>query len=80
MKKEEQKQVVIVPCPKCDGQILERKTRKGKIFYGCSHFPKCKFALWDRPIDRMCPKCGEILVLKNNQIKCSSCDYEEEMK
>ncbi len=80
VKKEEQKQVVIVPCPKCDGQILERKTRKGKIFYGCSHFPKCKFALWDRPIDRMCPKCGEILVLKNNQIKCSSCDYEEEMK
>ncbi len=78
VKKEEKEQVVIMDCPKCDGKILERKTRKGKIFYGCSNFPKCKFATWDLPIDEKCPECGEILTNKNGTIKCSSCSYTRE--
>ncbi len=77
VKKEEKEQIVVADCPKCDGKILERKTRRGKIFYGCSNFPKCKFAVWDKPIDRKCPECGEILTEKNHKIKCSQCDYQE---
>lgn len=64
-------------CPNCDGKIIERKTKKGKIFYGCSNYPKCKFATWYKPINEYCPKCNNILVEKNNKIVCSSCDYEK---
>ncbi len=49
-----------IQCPEenCDGDIVERKSRRGKIFYGCSRFPECKFATWDKPVDRQCPVCG----------------------
>ena len=57
--------------------ILERKTRRGKTFYGCSNFPKCKEAYWDKPTGEKCPNCGEMLVEKDNKIKCSKCDYEK---
>lgn len=67
----------IMPCPKCDGTIIERKSRKGKIFYGCNHYPKCDFATWDEPIDENCPECGSILTKKGKKIKCSKCDYEK---
>ena len=76
VKKEEK--VVIMKCPKCDGNIIEKNTKKGKIFYGCDNFPKCKFALWDKPVNEFCPKCNEVLVEKNNIIKCYSCDYAKE--
>lgn len=77
IKKEERKVVEICDCPKCgEGKIIEKKTKKGKIFYGCNNFPKCKTAYWDKPIGEACPKCGEPLVLKKEQVKCSSCDYE----
>lgn len=77
IKKEENEVKVLGKCPKCGGDIVEKKTRKGKCFYGCSNFPKCKVATWDEPIDRVCPDCGELLVKKNDVIKCSSCKYEE---
>ncbi len=67
-----------VKCPKCgQGELIERKTKKGKIFYSCSRYPKCDFALWDKPTGQKCPKCGSLLVEKNKQIKCSNkeCDY-----
>ena len=76
IKKDEPDVKVIMDCPLCDGKIVEKKTRKGKIFYGCDHYPKCKFATWDMPINEKCPECGEILVSKNDQIKCSKCDYK----
>ena len=75
IKKEEKKVTEVVKCPNCDGMIVERKTRKGKIFYGCNNFPKCKTAFWDKPIDEKCPECGNILLEKDNKIICSSCDY-----
>ena len=56
---------------------MEKKTRKGKIFYGCQNYPKCKFASWDKPVPGKCPECGSYLVEKNGKIKCSSCSYEE---
>lgn len=68
-----------VKCPKCDqGKIIEKKTKKGKIFYSCSRYPKCDFALWDKPNGEKCPQCGSLLVqTKNNKIKCSNkeCHY-----
>jgi len=48
-----------VKCPKCDdGSIMKRKSRKGKIFYSCSTYPKCDYAIWNEPVDEPCPKCG----------------------
>lgn len=67
----------IIDCPKCDGKVIERKTRRGKIFYGCSNYPKCDFATWDKPLDIKCPKCGDILTEKKDKIKCMNCDYED---
>ena len=75
--KEDREVVEIMDCPKCDGKVVEKKTKKGKIFYGCSNYPKCDFATWDKPIDRRCPKCNSVLVEKKDKIKCSSCDYQE---
>lgn len=74
--KEEKVQKVIMPCPKCDGNIIERKTKRGKIFYGCSNYPKCDFATWDKPIEEKCPKCGGTLTEKKDKVKCIDCDYE----
>ncbi|HHT38576.1 MAG TPA: type I DNA topoisomerase [Mollicutes bacterium] len=76
--KNDKKEVVeIVDCPNCDGKIVEKRTRKGKIFYGCNNYPKCDFALWDKPTGNKCPTCNHLLVEKKNKIKCSSCDFEE---
>lgn len=77
IKKEEKEEVVVMDCPNCDGKIIEKTTRRGKIFYGCTNYPKCKFASWDKPISKKCPECGSYLVEKNNKVKCSSCSYEE---
>lgn len=74
--KKDQKEVKeIVKCPKCDGMIVERKSKKGKVFYGCNNFPKCKTATWDIPTGELCPKCGDLLVEKDGHIKCNSCEY-----
>lgn len=76
IKKEEKEITVIAECPICKkGQLIEKKTRKNKIFYGCSNYPKCKTATWDIPTGELCPECNNLLVTKNNIIKCSSCDY-----
>ena len=77
--KAEPKAVVeVVDCPNCDGKIVEKKTKKGKVFYGCNNYPKCKTAYWDKPIGKECPECKGMLVEKNKKIKCSSCDHVEE--
>ena len=77
IKKEEKVKTVICKCPKCDGDIVEKKTRRGKIFYGCDKYPKCDVALWDKPTGGTCPECGSLLVEKKDEIKCSSCNYEK---
>ena len=79
IKKEEVQEIVVCKCSKCDnGNIVEKKSRRGKLFYGCNNYPKCKTAYWDKPVDRMCPECREMLLEKNNKSHCSSCSYEEE--
>lgn len=72
-----------VDCPRCGGKIVERRTKKGRRFYGCSNYPKCNFMSWDEPISEKCPKCEDILVKRKNKnsaiIKCmnKSCDYKK---
>ena len=77
IKKEEKQNVEVAKCPNCDGMLIERKTKRGKIFYGCNNFPKCKTAYWDKPLNEKCPSCGSILLETKNGIKCSKCDYEK---
>ena len=73
-----------VECPKChQGQIIERKTKRNRLFYGCNRYPDCDFTSWDKPVGRSCPKCGQYLVEKKvrgggKQVVCSNGDYEEE--
>ena len=72
-------------CPICgEGQVIERKTKRNRLFYGCDRYPECEFTSWDKPVGRSCPKCGQFLVEKKirgggKQVVCSSeeCDYEE---
>ena len=73
-----------VKCPDCEtGEIVERKSKTRRIFYGCNQYPECEFVSWDKPIARPCPKCESLLVekklKKGIQIKCTNdeCDYEE---
>ncbi|MDO6655625.1 type I DNA topoisomerase [Anaerobacillus sp. 1_MG-2023] len=72
-----------VTCPKCkEGNVVERKSKKNRLFYGCDRFPECDFLSWDKPIKRPCPKCGDLLVekktKKKKEIKCVNCDFVEE--
>ena len=73
-----------VVCPECkEGQLIEKKSRFGKLFYSCNQYPKCKFALWDLPVESPCPKCGFPLLVKKvykrkgEFLKCpkEGCDY-----
>lgn len=77
--KQEPKEIKeFIDCPICEGKIVEKKTRKGKIFYGCNNYPKCNYALWDKPTGHYCPQCNGILVEKGKKIKCVNCDFEKE--
>jgi DNA topoisomerase-1 len=72
-----------VTCPKCkEGQIIERRSKKKRLFYGCNRFPECDFLSWDKPLPRSCPKCEGLLVekklKKGVQVQCVECDYKEE--
>ncbi|HPL92753.1 MAG TPA: type I DNA topoisomerase [bacterium] len=66
-----------IKCPECGlGEIVERKTKRGKLFYGCSNYPTCKFANWNKPYDKPCPKCDNTMFYdKKNMIKCIKCEY-----
>lgn len=77
IKAQPKEEVVVCDCPNCDGKIIERKSKRGKLFYGCNNFPKCKTAYWDRPTGEKCPECGSMLTEKKDKIKCSNCDYEK---
>ena len=77
IKKEIKEVHEICKCPKCqEGTIIEKKTKKGKIFYGCNNYPKCNYALWYKPTGEVCFKCGELIVDKNGQNVCLNCDQQ----
>ena len=68
-----------VKCPQCKGgQLIERHTRKGgRLFYGCNKFPKCKYALWDKPVDKKCKDCDSIMVEKDDKVVCPECSKKK---
>ncbi|MGB9679015.1 MAG: type I DNA topoisomerase [Thermoanaerobacteraceae bacterium] len=74
-----------IKCPKCGGEILVKKSKKGRTYYGCENAPECDFILFDKPVNEKCPKCGSLLVEKYNKkhkvLKCSNkeCDYQREI-
>ena len=73
-----------VTCPVCQiGQVIERKSKRNRLFYGCDRYPECEFTSWDKPVGRSCPKCDHYLVEKkvrggSKQVVCPNGDYEEE--
>lgn len=76
-----------IKCPDCEnGEIILRRSKRGRTFYGCSEYPECKFVSWDRPTGEKCKKCGSHLVQKetkkSKKIKCSNkeCDFEQEIQ
>ena len=62
-----------VICTKCGGKIVEKRTKKGRIFWGCSNYPKCDYASWYEPTSEKCPTCGELFVLKKGAKTCLTC-------
>ena len=60
-----------VSCPRCGGEILRKKTRKGRVYYGCEHYPECEFMSWQQPVREKCPKCGGYMVIRGNRIACA---------
>jgi len=77
-----------IKCPKegCDGEIVYKKSKYGKVFFGCNKYPNCDFVSWNEPVDEKCPKCGSLLAKKItkklNRLECinKSCDYTRDME
>jgi DNA topoisomerase-1 len=66
-----------VPCPKDGGEIVERTTRRGRKFYGCSNYPSCDFTSWQRPMQQVCPQCGGMIVAERGRTaRCTNCDWK----
>lgn len=72
-----------VKCPQCGADLIEKKTKRGKLFYGCSNYPTCDFTSWDKPTNDKCEKCGSMLLEKPGRGKkkyCPKCDVKENKK
>jgi len=66
-----------IPCPQCGAELVEKVSKRRQLFYGCSNYPKCKFATGYKPISQPCPHCGKLLVIhKKGKAKCLACGYE----
>lgn len=74
-----------VACPKCkEGHVVERRSKKGRVFYGCDRYPECDFVSWDKPSQKPCPSCSGLMVEKKNKqgikLQCTACDHSEIME
>lgn len=75
-----------IPCPKCgQGSLIRRKSKRGRVFYGCSKYPECEFMLWNEPVNKRCARCGEIMVIKHykkgpDKLFCSNDTCENHKK
>ncbi len=67
-----------VPCPNCSGEVIVKRSKSGRVFYGCSNYPECNTSFWSKPINEKCPECDSILLDKGKIIACSSCKYKRE--
>jgi DNA topoisomerase-1 len=65
-----------VHCPQCsDGEVVQRRTRKGRVFFGCSNYPECDFTSWKQPIPALCPSCkGTLVILNKREVQCLACE------
>ncbi|MBR2715452.1 MAG: topoisomerase DNA-binding C4 zinc finger domain-containing protein, partial [Ruminococcus sp.] len=63
-------------CPKCEGNVIIKRTKKGKVFYGCSNYPDCDFVSWYEPSTEKCPQCGDILYKKKGKKAALFCQKE----
>ena len=61
-----------VPCPKCGKEVVRKKTKKGRLYYGCEANPDCDFMSWQKPSTEKCPKCGSYMVEKGNKLLCAN--------
>ena len=77
IKKEKKEIKEIIDCPKCDGKVVEKTTRRGKKFWGCNKYPDCDFATWYEPTGNTCPKCHGIMVIKRKKEVCLNCEEEK---
>jgi DNA topoisomerase-1 len=73
-----------VKCPLDGGEVLQKRTRRGRVFFSCSNYPKCKFATWQRPVAKACPRCGSPYMLQSKRqgkllLSCprKDCPYQE---
>ncbi len=71
-----------VSCPKCkEGKLVERRSKKGRIFYGCDQYPTCDYVMWDKPSTKPCPTCGSLMIEKRSKqgtkLQCTQCDHVE---
>ncbi len=68
-----------VACPKCGKDVILKKTKKGRMFYGCEGYPECDFVSWQKPSDKKCPKCGGYMIEKGRKLVCAdeTCGYVE---
>ena len=71
-----------IPCPMCGGEVVLKKTKKGRKYYGCEDNPTCEFMSWQKPSKEKCPKCGSYMVEKGNKLLCSNeeCGYKTDIK
>lgn len=71
-----------VSCPKCGGDVVVRKTKKGRTYYGCEKAPDCDFMVWQRPTNEKCPECGDVLLTKGNKLVCAKqeCGYVRQIE
>ena len=69
-----------VSCPQCGKELIERTTKKRRVFYGCSGFPQCKFAVNRKPVPQPCPQCGKLLIVyREGWVKCTACEYKSKL-
>ena len=71
-----------IPCPKCGKEVVIKKTKKGRKYYGCANNPDCDFMSWQKPSTEKCPECGSYMVEKGNKLLCSNeqCGYSKNLK
>ncbi|MGN0161730.1 MAG: type I DNA topoisomerase [Lachnospiraceae bacterium] len=71
-----------VACPKCNKDVIIRKTKKGRRYFGCSNYPECDFVSWQKPSEKKCPQCGSYMVEKGNKLACNDpqCGYVENLE
>ena len=71
-----------VSCPKCGKDVVLRKTKKGRVFYGCENYPDCDFISWSRPVNEKCPRCGGYMTIKGKKLACfdAACGFTKDIK